>query len=526
MPIFPREDKRMLNLLLFPLSSYSYDGAGPSKPPPPPSAPYPPSPPVFWDYSQRIEKYQPKGIVINQDATVIAGFDTDAGSEVVRIYRKQDQGLWAHASDLNVELGIQSADCIDISDDGNRIVVTGYGDSASTDGIWIFDYSNVTNAWSHSKTISHTQGEYTGSIVKMSGDGNIVLRYAARSPRHIDVFRESGAGFSQIDDISVVDTLDGNSVYLSSLSINYDGSLIAHVIDTTSSNHPHSKAVIHKMGDDSQFVALPSIRSEAEFDYITDVSLSNEMRIAVGAKYNDADGEDGPWKEEFSYGYLWHIDESARRGHARVFDYNGSAWVQVGDDIDGKTDNQQLGYRVDLSRDGTMLAVRSENFDSGKDRSVTIYEWKQDSWVQLGQKIYKARINDIALTKQTIVVAHDGVYPNDYLSIFNLHGVSSAAPPAASPAPSSPVSSITIPISHNNTSFSISKSAMKTAYNLAGCCRSKPNYNRCAIVHVDGGPSSGFTCDEAKDLFCQSDVDIEYEGCEMCYGTHSHDSGC
>ena len=44
-------------------------------------------------------------------------------------------------------------------------------------------------------------------------------------------------------------------------------------------------------------------------------------------------------------------------GHVRVYDYNGSAWAKVGDDIDGEAADDLSGFSVSLSSDGTRVAI-------------------------------------------------------------------------------------------------------------------------------------------------------------------------
>ena len=52
-------------------------------------------------------------------------------------------------------------------------------------------------------------------------------------------------------------------------------------------------------------------------------------RLAAGAQQNDGNG--------------------ANAGHVRVYDWNGSAWVQVGADIDGEAGGDFFGWEVSLS---------------------------------------------------------------------------------------------------------------------------------------------------------------------------------
>ena len=76
-------------------------------------------------------------------------------------------------------------------------------------------------------------------------------------------------------------------------------------------------------------------------------------------------------------------------GHVRVYDFNGSTWVQAGADIDGEAAGDQSGYSVSLSSDGSRLAIGAIENDGGGDQSghVRIYEFKSGAWSQVGTDI-------------------------------------------------------------------------------------------------------------------------------------------
>ncbi|MGA1671795.1 MAG: hypothetical protein ACO4AW_05395, partial [Ilumatobacteraceae bacterium] len=64
------------------------------------------------------------------------------------------------------------------------------------------------------------------------------------------------------------------------------------------------------------------------------VSLSSDgTTVAIGAYFNDGTGSEA--------------------GHVRVYEWNGSRWVQKGSDIDGEALNDYFGLSVSLSSDGT-----------------------------------------------------------------------------------------------------------------------------------------------------------------------------
>ena len=74
------------------------------------------------------------------------------------------------------------------------------------------------------------------------------------------------------------------------------------------------------------------------------------------------------------------------QGSARIYKYNDISWVQLGQDIDGETNND-LQAIIKLSKDGTIVALGSW-FNSGTG-SVRVFKYNNIdiSWIQLGQDI-------------------------------------------------------------------------------------------------------------------------------------------
>ena len=50
----------------------------------------------------------------------------------------------------------------------------------------------------------------------------------------------------------------------------------------------------------------------------------------------------------------------------RIYDWNGSAWVKRGSDIDGEAADDRSGIRVSLSNDGKTVAIGADGHDSYK----------------------------------------------------------------------------------------------------------------------------------------------------------------
>ncbi|MBK6285540.1 MAG: hypothetical protein IPF54_25315 [Draconibacterium sp.] len=99
-------------------------------------------------------------------------------------------------------------------------------------------------------------------------------------------------------------------------------------------------------------------------------SLSADgLTLAVGAPFNDGNG--------------------STSGHVRVFNFNGTSWIQMGLDIDGEASGDEQGTSVCLSADGTIVAMGAyKNDDGGVDRGHTrVYKYNGLTWNQIGSDI-------------------------------------------------------------------------------------------------------------------------------------------
>ena len=74
-------------------------------------------------------------------------------------------------------------------------------------------------------------------------------------------------------------------------------------------------------------------------------------------------------------------------GHVRVYQYDGSDWVQMGQDIDGVDVNERFGSAVAISADGTRI-IAGTQFGRDSNNVITgdarVYEFSSGSWNQLG----------------------------------------------------------------------------------------------------------------------------------------------
>jgi len=98
------------------------------------------------------------------------------------------------------------------------------------------------------------------------------------------------------------------------------------------------------------------------------ISMANANSIAIGAPNNSDNGTDA--------------------GHVRVYDWNGTTWMQRGADIDGEAANDKSGTSVSMADPNTVAIGAEQNDGNGTDAGhVRVYKWNGNSWIQLGNDI-------------------------------------------------------------------------------------------------------------------------------------------
>jgi hypothetical protein len=195
--------------------------------------------------------------------------------------------------------------------------------------------------------------------------------------------------------------LDGERTYDNSglnVSLSADGTVVAiGARYNVSSNGANSGRVyVYKLNGTTWTKLGQDLDGEAANDYSgTSVSLSSDgYRVAIGAPYNDG------------------TTTNSNRGHVRVYEYNETTllWTQLGQDIDGENYDDQSGVSVSLSADGNRVAIGAwhnggTTFYSYKGH-VRVYEYNGTTWSQLGQDIDGESANNYSGT--SVSLSSDG----------------------------------------------------------------------------------------------------------------------
>ena len=95
-------------------------------------------------------------------------------------------------------------------------------------------------------------------------------------------------------------------------------------------------------------------------------------------------------------------------GQVRVYQNMGGTWTKIGADIDGEAANDNSGYSVAISSDGTTVAIGApkndgSGFDAGQ---VRVYQYDGVTWTQIGGDIDGEAVDD--RSGYSVAISSDG----------------------------------------------------------------------------------------------------------------------
>jgi len=103
----------------------------------------------------------------------------------------------------------------------------------------------------------------------------------------------------------------------------------------------------------------------SEFGYAVSINDAGN-RVAIGAR-----------------SYTGAVSADQEKGMVVALEFNGSDWLQMGDTLFGSSPGDKLGTAVQLSNDGTVMAVGAPkvNLSNG---ATKVFDWNGVNWVQRG----------------------------------------------------------------------------------------------------------------------------------------------
>ncbi|MCX7551289.1 T9SS type A sorting domain-containing protein [Xanthomarina sp. F2636L] len=316
----------------------------------------------------------------------------------VRIYENIG-GIWTQiGQDLDGESSSDlSGSSVSTSSDGT-IVAIGAPNNEGVNGfasghVRIYEYNGTSWTQLGNDIDGERSGDRSGRRVSLSSDGTIVAISAlgnnenGSNSGHVRVYEYNGTSWTQIGE-----DIDGESTYYqtgNSISLSNDGTRIA--IETIGNNDNSGQISVYEnqVGSWTQ-IGADIVREDTDEDSDGSVSLSGDGSIlAIGVKYNDGNG--------------------INSGHVRVYEYNGTAWTQIGEDIDGEAVGDLSGNSVSLSNDGTLVSIGAyfnDGVNGTNSGHVRIYKNQGGSWIQIGDDIDGEASSD--LSGFSVSLSNDG----------------------------------------------------------------------------------------------------------------------
>ena len=296
---------------------------------------------------------------------------------------------------------IAAAGSVSLNAAGNVVAIGAYlnndgGSSAGHTRVYEFDGS----VWVQrgSDIDGEATGDSSGRSISLNAVGNMVAIGApfnddgGSAAGHTRVFEWNGSAWVQRGaDIDGEASFDQSGY---SVSLNAVGDVVAigaPVNDDGGSNAGHTR--VFEWNGSTWVQRGSDIDGEAADDesgYSVSLNAAGDA-VAIGARRNDGAGTDA--------------------GHTRVFEWDGSDWVQRGSDIDGEAVGDESGVSVSLNAVGDVVAIGAPNNDgAGTDAGHTrVYEWNGSDWVQRGSDIFGEAAGDYSGYGVSLNAAGDAV---------------------------------------------------------------------------------------------------------------------
>ena len=362
-------------------------------------------------------------VSMSSDGTTVAigAYGNDGNGNYaghVRVYHFNGSSWEQRGLDIDGEAASDmSGYSVSMSNDGTTVAIGsrgGDGNGSSAGLVRIYQFENDSWLQVGDDIDGEAADDSSGMSVSMSSDGNTVAigaRYNddnGSNAGHVRVYQLNGNSWVQVGldiDGEASNDSSGDSVSMSS-----DGTTVAigaYGNDGNGSGSGHVR--IYQFNNGLWVKVGLDIDGEAAGDYSGDsVSMSSDgTTVAIGAYGNDGNGN--------------------YAGHVRIYTFNGSSWNQVGDDIDGEAVGDKSGQSVSMSSDGTTVAIGAGyNAGNGSNAGhVRIYKFDSSSWVKVGDDIDGEAVGD--LSGSSVSMSSDGTtvaigaYGNDGNGSFAGH---------------------------------------------------------------------------------------------------------
>ena len=317
-------------------------------------------------------------VAMNGNGTVVAvtslngdAADGTADAGFVRVFVGSSTTGWTQLGS-NIEGGVTRDDqfgtSLAISDDGTVVAIGTpvFGNVTDRNKGIVKVFAFVGSDWAQvGQTFEGLENNLLGSSVSLSNDGSILAigspginGVAGVEVGRVSVYQVQNAFWVAIGgDIEGEVQRDGIG---NAVALNGDGTIVA--IGSGESNHPtedgsnHGYVAVYscttstsgqwqKVGDN-----IRGVNSGDRFG--SSVAMSDDGQVVAGGAPN------------------WRSTTANNVGQVRVFENSNGVWTQVGQDLNGEAAADDSGEWIDLSSDGSVVAIAAIRNNAGGIQSV------------------------------------------------------------------------------------------------------------------------------------------------------------
>ena len=332
-----------------------------------------------------------QGVSISADGTVVAigaymnnGNGNQSGH--VRIFENIG-GVWTQVGgDIDGEAAEDtSGTAISLSANGKIIAIgapRNDGNGPTSGHVRV--YENIGGVWTQigQDIDGESAGDNSGLYLSMSDSGNIVAigAYFNDGDNSTDMKNGQVRIFENIDNtwIQIGNDIDGmgGDRFGQAVSLSADGKIFAASTpfggSLSTGGFLYSAIKVYENVGGNWAQIGSNIESDQAGDGSRVTALSADGKIiAIGAP-------------------SYHAGSLAEAGRVRIFEIIDGVWTQLGSDINGDNAGDGAGFGLDISSDGTIVAVGAinnnvVNLGAGQ---VKVFKFTAGDWAQIGTDIY------------------------------------------------------------------------------------------------------------------------------------------
>ena len=257
---------------------------------------------------------------------------------------------------------------------GDRVAIGGMVDTYNKGSTRIYQWNGLTWTQMGDAIDGENDGDQSGYSVSLNALGDYVAMgspYIITGEGYVRIYKWNGTNWEPKGDpiLGVVSDYSGRSV-----SLNASGDCVA--IGAPDADASKGYVRIHKWGEDGWAPKGDKIGGGTKGDqsgWCVSLNASGDY-VAIGSPQNSAD--------------------PVGTGYVQIHEWGGTDWKIKGAAISGVSTDDKSGWSVSLNALGDCVAMGAPYGNTSKGY-VRIFKYKVSAWVPLGQKIEGNTINGI-----------------------------------------------------------------------------------------------------------------------------------